>query len=115
MTFLRNCVLSLLTVATATPSLAHHTGGQTTTTATVYHPWYIGRRTACGDVYQAFVISAAHPHYPCGTKLLIRHKDRAVPVRVNDRCACGIDLSYAAAVALGVPTDGIGRVSFQKI
>lgn len=114
MTFLRNCALSLLTVATATPSLAHHTGGHTLR-ATVYHPWYIGRRTACGDVYKDSVISAAHPHYPCGTKLLIRHKGREVPVRVNDRCACAVDLSYAAAKALGVPTDGIGYVTVQKL
>jgi rare lipoprotein A len=112
MTFLRNCALTLFAVVSATPSFAHHTGDHTT--ATVYHPWYIGRRTACGDIYQDSVISAAHPHYPCGTKLLIRHKGRELPVRVNDRCACGIDLSYAAAKALGVPTDGIGRVSIQR-
>jgi rare lipoprotein A len=113
MTFLRNCALTLLAVATTSPSYAQHTGGHNVT-ATVYHPWYIGRRTACGDVYKDTVISAAHPHYPCGTKLLIRHKGREVPVRVNDRCACAIDLSYAAAKALGVPTDGIGRVFVHR-
>lgn len=112
MTFLRNCALTLLTVITTQPSIAHHSGSHST--ATVYHPWYNGHRTACGDVYRDSVISAAHPYYPCGTKLLIRHKGREVPVRVNDRCACDIDLSYAAAKALGVPTDGIGRVTVTK-
>lgn len=114
MTHFRNFALSLLTVVAAVPAHAHHTGGHVAT-ATVYHPWYIGRRTACGEVYRDTTVSAAHPHFPCGTKLLIRHRDREVPVRVNDRCACGIDLSTAAAKALGVPTDGIGRVTIKRL
>jgi rare lipoprotein A len=114
MTQFRNFALSLLTLVTAVPANAHRIDGYVAK-ATVYHPWYIGRRTACGEVYKDTAISAAHPHFPCGTKLLIRHGDREVPVRVNDRCACSIDLSSAAAKSLGVPTNGIGRVTIQRL
>lgn len=114
MTSFRNFALSLFTLVIATPAHTLNISGESAT-ATVYHPWYIGRRTACGEIYLDTVVSAAHPYLPCGTKLLIQHRNRVVPVRINDRCACNTDLSTAAALALGVPTNGIGRVTIKRL
>lgn len=83
-------------------------------TATVYHPWYDGRQTACGQTYQHWQVSAAHPWLPCGTKVRVNHRGRSLIVPVTDRCSCNsIDLSAGAAHRLGVPIDGIARVQIS--
>lgn len=80
-------------------------------TATVYHPYFHGRVAYCGDVYQHWGISAAHPWLPCGTRVRVSHQGRVLTVPVTDRCDCNsIDLSAGAAWRLGVPLDGIARV-----
>jgi len=80
-------------------------------TATVYDGWYHGRQTACGQTYQHWGVSAAHPWLPCGTPVRISHQGRTLTVPVTDRCDCGsIDLSAGAAHRLGVPLDGIATV-----
>jgi rare lipoprotein A len=85
------------------------------TVASVYHPSYHGGRTACGQRYDHWGISAAHAWLPCGTKVTIRHAGRSLVVPITDRCACSprIDLSAGAAVALGVPVDGIAPVTIR--
>ena len=83
-------------------------------TATVYDPWYSGRTTYCGQTYQHWGISAAHPWLPCGTSVSVSHKGRTLTVRITDRCECNsIDLSAGAAHRLGVPLDGIARVQIS--
>ena len=96
----------------ASPVQAHHGGGHgRPVTATVYHPWYDGRTTACGTTYDHWATSAAHPWLPCNTPVKVRYKDRAITVRIKDRCQCdSIDLSAGAAHKLGVPLDGIATV-----
>lgn len=80
-------------------------------TATVYDGWYHGRVTYCGQTYQHWGISAAHPWLPCGTPVRVSHRGRTITVRVTDRCDCSsIDLSAGAAYRLGVPLDGIATV-----
>ena len=80
-------------------------------TATVYDSWYHGRTTYCGDTYQHWGVSAAHPWLPCGTPVRVSHQGRVLTVPVTDRCDCGsIDLSAGAAWRLGVPLDGIATV-----
>ena len=79
-------------------------------TATVYSDWYAGRITYCGQHYEHWGISAAHPWLPCGTRVTVRHRGRSLTVPVTDRCECSIDLSAGAAHRLGVPVDGIGVV-----
>jgi rare lipoprotein A len=96
----------------APPVEAHHsTGHGRPVTATVYHPWYNGRATACGQTYRHWGISAAHPWLPCGTQVRVSHGGRTLTVPITDRCACNsIDLSAGAARRLGVPVDGIATV-----
>ena len=80
-------------------------------TATVYDGWYHGRTTYCGQTYQHWGVSAAHPWLPCGTPVRVSHQGRTLTVRVNDRCDCNsLDLSAGAAYRLGVPLDGIATV-----
>ena len=80
-------------------------------TATVYDGWYHGRTTYCGQTYEHWGVSAAHPFLPCGTRVRVTHRGRSITVPVTDRCDCAsIDLSAGAAYRLGVPLDGIATV-----
>ena len=80
-------------------------------TATVYDSWFHNRVTYCGQTYQHWEVSAAHPWLECGTKVTVKHKGRRLVVPITDRCDCNsIDLSAGAAYRLGVPLDGIATV-----
>lgn len=101
---------TILTIALLNqPVFAHHTGRPVT--ATVYDAWYHGRTTFCGDTYEHWGLSAAHPWLSCGTKVTVRNGSRRLQVTITDRCDCNsIDLSAGAAYKLGVPLDGIAEV-----
>lgn len=72
-----------------------------------------GRRTASGERFDMHALTAAHPTLPFGTRLRVVNldNDRQVEVRVNDRGPAVpgriLDLSYAAARALGAVRAGI--------
>jgi rare lipoprotein A len=80
-----------------------------------------GRKTANGEVFDMNALTAAHPTLPLGTHLLVTNlaNGRSVEVRVNDRGPVApdrvIDLSYAAARALGVVADGVFRVRIAVV
>lgn len=83
-------------------------------TATVYDEWYAGRTTYCGQRYEHWGVSAAHPWLPCGTRVRVTHRGRSITVPITDRCDCAsIDLSAGAAYRLGVPLDGIATVHIE--
>lgn len=73
-------------------------------------------RTASGERFNMNELTAAHPTLPFGTQLKVRNpaNGRAVVVRVNDRgpfiAGRSIDLSHAAASALGLIQRGAGQV-----
>jgi rare lipoprotein A len=82
-----------------------------TVIATVYHEWYHNRVTYCGQTYQHWGVSAAHPWLPCGTRVRVTNGSRTLTVPITDRCDCNsIDLSAGAAYRLGVPLDDIRKV-----
>jgi rare lipoprotein A (peptidoglycan hydrolase) len=65
----------------------------------------------CGQTFQFWGVSAAHPWLPCGTRVRVSHRGRVLTVPVTDRCDCSsLDLSAGAAYRLGVPIDGIATV-----
>lgn len=106
---MKRTLLILASIVFAQPSFAHHTGREVT--ATVYDSWFNGRTTYCGQTYQHWDLSAAHPWLPCGTNVRVSHRGRSINVRITDRCDCNsIDLSAGAAYSLGVPLDGIATV-----
>ena len=77
---------------------------------------YHGRKTASGEIYNMYGISAAHRTLPFGTNVRVHDLDngRDVQVRINDRGPFVegriIDLSYGAAKALGMAVAGIANV-----
>lgn len=99
-------------------AFAHHSGNHEgrIVTGTVYHSWYNGRTTACGNTYEHWGISAAHPWLPCGSRVKVTHKGRSLIVPIRDTCDCNsLDLSAGAAYRLGVPLDGIARVRIKEL
>lgn len=94
--------------AAAPPRPAIQTGP-----ASWYGEPHHGRLTASGERFDMHALTAAHPTLPFGTRLRVVNlrNDRSVEVRVNDRGPSVpgriIDLSYAAARALGAVRAGI--------
>lgn len=79
-----------------------------------------GRRTASGERFDMNAMTAAHRQLPFGTRLRVRSLDtgREVVVRINDRGPVKrereIDLSAAAARALGIQHLGVARVQLTR-
>ncbi len=84
--------------------------------ASWYGPKFHGRKTANGEKYNMFMLTAASKDLPLGSYVLVISPDtgRKVVVRINDRGPYVkgriIDLSYAAAKKLGLVRRGVGEV-----
>ncbi|MDB5857796.1 MAG: RlpA-like protein precursor [Ramlibacter sp.] len=82
--------------------------------ASWYGQRFHGRRTASGARFDMHALTAAHPTLPFGTRVQVRNlaTGRAVEVRINDRGPYLrrriIDLSQAAARAIGIGRGGAG-------
>ncbi|MGE5559595.1 MAG: septal ring lytic transglycosylase RlpA family protein [Chloroflexota bacterium] len=90
-------------------------------TASWYGPGFHGRTTASGEQYDMHGYTAAHKSLPFGTQLLVTSIDTglSVIVRVNDRGPFvpgrELDLSRAAAAAIGMIGSGVSRVRIDHI
>jgi rare lipoprotein A len=86
--------------------------------ASWYGGRFHGRETASGERFSMMQLTAAHRHLPLGTKVFVTNlaTNKAVEVRINDRGPFAemhrriIDLSRAAADALGLLNRGVGPV-----
>jgi rare lipoprotein A (peptidoglycan hydrolase) len=78
-----------------------------------------GRQTASGQRFDQNELSCAHRSLPFGTKLRVTHGGRSVVVTVNDRGPFirgrVLDLSIAAARAVGLTSAGSGLVTAEII
>src|SRR6059036_2213608 len=89
--------------------------------ASWYGPGFHGNRTANGEIYDQYELTAAHPSLPLGTRVMVTNLEngRAVQVRVNDRGPFvdgrAIDLSYAAARTIGMVGPGTVRVRIEVL
>src|SRR5262249_20451421 len=89
--------------------------------ASWYGPGFHGNRTANGEIYDQFELTAAHPSLPLGTRAMVTNlaNGRAVEVRINDRGPFvdgrAIDLSYAAARTIGMIGPGTARVRIDVL
>ena len=89
--------------------------GQTGIASWYGHPYH-GRRTASGEVYNMNDMTAAHRTLPFRTRVKVHNLEngRDVTVRVNDRGPFVegriIDLSFASAQALGMPSTALVRL-----
>jgi len=90
-------------------------------TASYYGAKFHGRRTSNQEVYDMYAFTAAHKTLPLPSFARVTNLDNgeSVVVRVNDRGPFHdgrvVDLSYAAAVKLGIVARGTGRVEVRAL
>lgn len=88
--------------------------------ASWYGKKFHGRRTASGELYNMYAMTAAHPTMPLPSYARVRNpkNGREIIVRINDRgpfhAGRIIDLSYTAAVKLGVH-NGVAPVEVERL
>ena len=90
--------------------------------ASWYGSVFHGRKTASGERFNMFAMTACHATLPFGSVVRVVNKDnkRSVLVRITDRGDLVdegriIDLSYAAAQKLAMTKDGLAKVDLQVI
>jgi len=89
--------------------------------ASWYGPGFHGKATTSGEVYDQHDLTAAHPSLPLGTRVAVTNLEngKQVEVRINDRGPFAkdriIDLSYAAARALGLVGPGTAQVRIEVL
>lgn len=87
--------------------------------AAVYSDKLQGRKTASGETYDRNKLTTAHKSLPFGTKVKVTNvkNDKSVVLRVNDRgptqAGRVLDISPAAAKALGISTKGMAEVRVE--
>jgi rare lipoprotein A len=88
-------------------------------TVSWYGPEFHGKKTASGQTYDMYAMTAAHKSLPLLSyaKVTNLKNHRSVVVRINDRGAFhgkrDMDLSYAAAKKLGI--QGLGTVEIMPL
>jgi len=89
--------------------------------ASWYGKKFHGQKTASGETYDMFAMTAAHPTLPIPSyaKVTNLKNGKSVVVRVNDRGPFHtdriIDLSYAAASRIGIAAPGSGLVEVERV
>jgi rare lipoprotein A len=90
--------------------------------ASWYGGVFNGRKTASGEIFDMYAMTACHPSLPFGSMVRVvnRVNHRSVVVRITDRGDLVeegrvIDLSYGAAEKLGMTWAGIARVDLQVL
>lgn len=89
--------------------------------ASWYGAEFHGKRTSSGQAYDQYGFTAAHPSLPFGTlvKVTFLKTGKSVEVTINDRGPLKgdrvIDLSRAAAEAIGLKAYGVGRVRVEVV
>jgi peptidoglycan lytic transglycosylase len=89
--------------------------------ASWYGPGFHGKRTSSGEPYDQNAMTAAHTILPLPTYVEVTNLEngRKVVVRVNDRGPFHggriIDLSYVAAMKLGIVQAGTARVRVRAL
>ncbi len=90
--------------------------------ASWYGGVFQGRKTASGERYDMYSMTACHPTLPFGSLVrVINHNNhRTVVVRITDRGDLVeqrriIDLSYGAAQKLAITKDGLAKVDLEVL
>jgi rare lipoprotein A len=90
--------------------------------ASWYGGVFNGRKTASGEIYDMYAMTACHPTLPFGSivRVVNRRNHRSVVVRITDRGDLVeegriIDLSYGAAQKLGMTMSGLAKVDLQVL
>src|SRR5690625_34135 len=105
------------TATEAAVGTARHITGN----ASWYGPGFAGRHTANGEIFNPAELTAAHRTLPFNTRVRVTHvaTGQSVTVRINDRGPFRgdriIDLSRAAADAIGLTASGVGLVEMEVL
>jgi rare lipoprotein A len=89
--------------------------------ASWYGPGFHGRKTANGEIFNMYEMTAAHKTLPIPSYAEVTNleNNKKVVVRINDRGPYVgkrlLDLSYAAAKKLGIQSEGTGKVEIKAI
>lgn len=89
--------------------------------ASWYGPGFHGKKTATGEIFDMYEMTAAHKTLPIPSYAQVTNleNNKTVVVRINDRGPYVgnrlLDLSYAAAKKLGIQHDGTGKVEIKAI
>jgi rare lipoprotein A len=89
--------------------------------ASWYGRKFQGQKTASGEPYDMFKMTAAHKTLPIPSYAKVTNlaNGKSVVVRINDRGPFHsnriIDLSYAAAVRIGIAAKGSGMVEVERV
>lgn len=113
-------------VKSPTPVLTEDVQAERKTPARLLHgvaSWYgsvfDGRKTASGETFDMYAMTACHPTLPFGTRVRVvnTRNHRSVVVRITDRGLLYdgrvMDLSYGAAQKLGMVSAGVAPVKIQ--
>ena len=90
-------------------------------TASYYGPRFHGRKTASGERFDMYDMTAAHRFLPLGTVVQVENlaNNRVLTVKINDRgpyiTGRILDLSYGAAKQLGFVTAGTTQVRITPV
>ncbi len=122
-TWIRTCAVRvlLLSALACAGAPARRGGWVQEGLASWYGPRFQGKRTASGERFDMHKLTAAHRTLPFGTRVRVTHlrTGRSVVVRINDRGPWKrgriIDLSYAAARAIGLLRDGVAPVRIEVV
>jgi rare lipoprotein A len=120
------CLVTSLLIAVimgcvSQPAPVHKPTFEAVGMASYYGRNFQGRRTASGERYNMYALTAAHPALAFGTRVEITNlkNGRKVRVRINDRGPFRkgriIDLSYAAAKKIGMLTRGVVKVRIRVL
>jgi len=96
--------------------LPHSKGFRQRGIASWYGKDFHGKKTANGEIYDMYAVTAAHKTLPLGTYVRVHNleNNRKIDVRINDRGPFVrgriIDLSYTAAKDIGIVGPGTARV-----
>lgn len=113
--------MPMATTPAPAPASPATTGAAEAGLAAVYSDRLHGRKTASGERYDRGRLTAAHKTLPFGTmvKVVNTKNQKTVTVRINDRgpVQAGriLDLSPAAAKAIGISPKGMAGVSAEAV
>ena len=119
----RNKVVAVGIKEPAPVVVASRSDARVASTQTGEASWYgydfAGNRTASGEIFNPEALTAAHPSLPFNTVVRVTYSGRHVDVRINDRGPHTggriIDLSRAAAEAIGLRRAGVGTVTVDVL
>ncbi len=90
-------------------------------TASYYHPKFVGRKTATGDIFSNKKLTCACNRLPLNTMVRVTNikNGKSVDVLVNDRLAKNnkrvVDLSQAAAKKIDMMQAGLTKVNVEVL